>query len=65
MSINKLLMTATTIMLAPIGAMAAGIEDAESSTHGFEAAQYQEVDTYKYADLEIIQYDLAALSHFS
>ncbi len=65
MSINKLLIAVAAAALIPAAAMAADMEDAESSTHGFEAAQYQEVDTYKHPGFEIVQYDLATLSHFS
>ena len=65
MFINKLLIAAATAALLPLAAMGAGIQDAESSTHGFEAAQYQEVDTYKHPGFEVVQYDLATLSHFS
>ena len=65
MSMQKTAFWASLIATLPVFAVAAGIEDAESSTHGFEAAQYQEVDTYKYPGFEIVQYDLAALSHFS
>lgn len=65
MLINKLLIAFAAAMLLPVAAMTAEIEDAESSTHGFEAAQYQEVGTYKYDGFEIVQYDLATLSHFS
>jgi glyoxylase-like metal-dependent hydrolase (beta-lactamase superfamily II)/rhodanese-related sulfurtransferase len=41
------------------------IDDAESGTHGFEAAQYQVVDTYEFPDFKVVQYDLAVLSHYS
>lgn len=41
------------------------IDDAESGRHGFEAAQYQVVDTYEFPDFKVVQYDLAVLSHYS
>jgi glyoxylase-like metal-dependent hydrolase (beta-lactamase superfamily II)/rhodanese-related sulfurtransferase len=41
------------------------IDDAESGTHGFEAARYQLVDTYEFPGFKVLQYDLAVLSHFS
>jgi glyoxylase-like metal-dependent hydrolase (beta-lactamase superfamily II)/rhodanese-related sulfurtransferase len=41
------------------------IDDAESGTHGFEAAQYQVVGTYEFPDFKVVQYDLAVLSHYS
>ena len=65
MFVNKVLIATVAALMLPLAVLGAGIQDAESSTHGFEAAQYQEVDTYKYPDFEIVQYDLAALSHFS
>ncbi|MHB8902730.1 MAG: MBL fold metallo-hydrolase, partial [Thermoguttaceae bacterium] len=64
MLINKVLIAVVTLLL-PMGVFAAGIEDAESATHGDEAARYQEVDTYRYAGFDVVQYDLATLSHFS
>ena len=64
MLINKLLIAAA-VTLLPLTTLAAEIKDAESATHGFEAAQYQEVDTYKYPGFDVVQYDLATLSHFS
>jgi glyoxylase-like metal-dependent hydrolase (beta-lactamase superfamily II)/rhodanese-related sulfurtransferase len=41
------------------------IKDAESATHADAAATYQIVDTYEYADLEIVQFTLPVLSHYS
>ncbi len=65
MLINKLLIAAAAVALVPALLMGAEIKDAESATHGDEAAQYQEVDTYKYPGFEVVQYDLTTLSHFS
>jgi glyoxylase-like metal-dependent hydrolase (beta-lactamase superfamily II)/rhodanese-related sulfurtransferase len=65
MSTGKSVFWAITAILVPVFASAAEIKDAESATHGFEAAQYQEVDTYRYPGFDIVQYDLATLSHFS
>ncbi len=65
MLINKLMIMATPVLLVPLALRGAEISDAESATHGDEAAQYQVVDTYKYPGFEIVQYDLAVLSHFS
>ena len=65
MLINKLLISAVAVAMVPMSVKAAEIKDAESSTHGDEAAQYQEIDTYKYPEFEVVQYDLATLSHFS
>lgn len=41
------------------------IEDAESATHGFEAASYQVVDTYPFPGVKMIQFELGVLSHYS
>ncbi|MHC4181520.1 MAG: rhodanese-like domain-containing protein [Planctomycetota bacterium] len=49
----------------PVEMMAGEIKDAESATHGGEAASYQVVDTYEFPGLKIIQFDLAVLSHYS
>jgi rhodanese-related sulfurtransferase/glyoxylase-like metal-dependent hydrolase (beta-lactamase superfamily II) len=65
MSTGKVVILAVAAILMPIVAFAAEIQDAESATHGFEAAQYQAVDTYPYSGFDVIQYDLATLSHFS
>jgi glyoxylase-like metal-dependent hydrolase (beta-lactamase superfamily II)/rhodanese-related sulfurtransferase len=55
------------LVLVPASWAAASgeIDDAESGTHGFEAAQYQVVDTYDFPDFKVVQYDLAVLSHYS
>jgi glyoxylase-like metal-dependent hydrolase (beta-lactamase superfamily II) len=55
------------MVLVPILALGSGaeIDDAESRTHGFQAAQYQIVDTYQFPGFKVVQYDLAVLSHFS
>ena len=47
------------------GSHAAGVKDAESATHGDDAASYQIVDTYSFPGFKIIQFDLAVLSHYS
>jgi glyoxylase-like metal-dependent hydrolase (beta-lactamase superfamily II) len=47
------------------GASAAEVRDAEATTHGDEAANYQIVDTYEFPGFKIIQFDLAVLSHYS
>ena len=43
----------------------ATIKDTESATHGFDAAQYQIVDTYQYPGFQVVQFDLSVLSQFS
>ena len=43
----------------------AGIQDAESATHGADASQYQIVDTYAYPAYKLIQINLPVLSHYS
>ncbi len=65
MFINKLLITVASVMLVASAVRGAEIKDAESATHGDEAAQYQVVETYKYPGFDVVQYDLATLSHFS
>jgi hypothetical protein len=41
------------------------VKDAESATHGFEAAWYQVVDTYQFAGVKVIQFELGAHSRQS
>ncbi|MBF0208386.1 MAG: MBL fold metallo-hydrolase [Oligoflexia bacterium] len=41
------------------------LKDAESATHGDEASTYQIVNTYKYSGYQLIQFNLAVLSHYS
>ncbi len=41
------------------------VKDAESATHGFEAAAYQVVDTYQFPDVKVVQFELGVLSHYS
>lgn len=53
------------ISMSPSQVWAAEIVDAEAATHGDEAASYQVVDTYEFPGFKIVQFDLAALSHFS
>jgi len=43
----------------------AAIKDAESATHGYDAASYQVVDTYEFAGFKLIQINLPVLSHYS
>ena len=44
---------------------AAQIKDAESATHGYDAAKYQITDTYTFPGFELIQVNLPVLSHYS
>jgi hydroxyacylglutathione hydrolase len=56
------------VCLAWPGAQAAekaGIKDAESATHGFEAALCQPENTYEFAGYRIVQFNLPVLSHYS
>ena len=55
------------LMLAPICQSAATttIKDTESASHGYEAASYQIVDTYKYPGYRLVQFNLGVLSHYS
>ncbi len=41
------------------------IKDAESATHGFEAAQHKVVATYEFLGGKIVQIELGVLSHYS
>ncbi|MFC1653047.1 rhodanese-like domain-containing protein [Planctomycetota bacterium] len=60
----------TTILIGLLGTTgvtwgSGAIQDAESATHGFEAAQYYVVDTYEFPGFQLIQIDLPVLSHYS
>ncbi|MBN2526758.1 MAG: MBL fold metallo-hydrolase [Deltaproteobacteria bacterium] len=46
-------------------ASAATIRDGESASHGDEAATYRIVDTYRFDGFELVQFNLAVLSHYS
>jgi hydroxyacylglutathione hydrolase len=46
-------------------AQAAQLKDAESATHGDDAASYQVVNTYQYPGFQLVQFNLAVLSHYS
>jgi len=41
------------------------IKDAESTSHGTDASQFQIVETYKFTGYELIQINLPVLSHYS
>lgn len=56
---------AVVLCLVSVGASAAAIQDAESATHGDEAASYQVVDTYEFPGFKIVQLNLGVLSHYS
>ena len=43
----------------------AGLKDSESASHGDEAASYQLIKTYDYADFKVHQFQLGVLSHYS
>lgn len=43
----------------------AAVKDAESATHGYDAASYQIVDTYEFAGFKLTQINLPVLSHYS
>ena len=52
--------------LLPTPRLSAGqIKDAESATHGFEAASYQVIATYPFPGFKVIQFELGVLSHYS
>ena len=58
---------AAVIMLSipALAAEPAGIKDAESATHGGDAARHQIVDTYRFPGFEVVQVNLPVLSHYS
>ena len=41
------------------------LKDAESATHGSEAAGYEIVNTYEYPGFRVVQFNLPVLSHYS
>ncbi|MBN1106403.1 MAG: MBL fold metallo-hydrolase, partial [Deltaproteobacteria bacterium] len=43
----------------------AKIKDAESASHGDDAAKHQIVDTYRFQGFEVVQVNLPVLSHYS
>lgn len=51
-------------LLSPV-AGAATLKDAESASHGDEAATYQVVKVYSYPGYRLVQFNLAVLSHYS
>jgi glyoxylase-like metal-dependent hydrolase (beta-lactamase superfamily II)/rhodanese-related sulfurtransferase len=53
------------ILAQPGPALAAGIKDSESASHGDEAASYQLVQTYAHPGFRVMQFNLAVLSHYS
>lgn len=44
---------------------AAQIKDRESATHGDSASRYEITETYDYPGFQLIQINLAVLSHYS
>ncbi|MBN1509948.1 MAG: MBL fold metallo-hydrolase [Sedimentisphaerales bacterium] len=59
------LLTAMVLLTGTAGLSAATLKDAESATHGYDAARYQVVNTYEYPGFKLIQFNLASLSHYS
>lgn len=59
------LLAAAVILLPGVTASAHPIQDAESTTHGYEAAWQQVKDTYQYPGFKIVQHELGTLSHYS
>ena len=41
------------------------LQDVEATKHGFDASQYEIVDTYQYDDFKVVQFNLSVLSHYS
>jgi hydroxyacylglutathione hydrolase len=59
------LLSVAVLVLGIAGLSAAAVQDAESATHGDDAARYQVVNTYEYPGFKLIQFNLATLSHYS
>ena len=53
------------ILVLMHNAWGASIKDAESASHGDQAATYQIVNTYQYPGYRLVQFDLGVLSHYS
>lgn len=53
------------LLVTAAGQSAAAVQDAESATHGDDAARYQIVNTYEYPGFKLIQFNLPVLSHYS
>lgn len=51
--------------VAPVKAADGKLKDAESATHGTGDAFHQVVETYKFPGVEIVQFNLPVLSHYS
>jgi rhodanese-related sulfurtransferase/glyoxylase-like metal-dependent hydrolase (beta-lactamase superfamily II) len=60
-----LLWTLTLICAVSFAAEQGKIKDAESASHGDDAAMHQIVDTYKFPGFEVVQINLPVLSHYS
>ncbi|MGI6415626.1 MAG: rhodanese-like domain-containing protein [Thermoguttaceae bacterium] len=52
-------------MVSAHSARSSELKDAESATHDSSAAEYEVVDTYKFAGFDVVQFNLSTLSHFS
>jgi glyoxylase-like metal-dependent hydrolase (beta-lactamase superfamily II) len=68
MKARVLLAVLESLALGGLAAWAAGgtqIKDTESASHGANDAFHQLVDTYKFPEFEIVQFNLPVLSHYS
>ncbi len=68
MKARVLLAVLESLALGGLAAWAAGgteIKDTESTSHGADDAFHQLVDTYKFPEFEIVQFNLPVLSHYS
>lgn len=61
----KYIITGVILISFVLVATAGEIKDSESASHDDSAAKYQIVDTYKYPGFELVQFNLAVLSHYS
>jgi len=55
----------TTALLLSRPETALSLTDAESKSHGYDAAQYQIVDVYEFPGFSVFQFNLPVLSHYS
>ncbi len=62
---HALLSVMVPLLLASTASLSAAVKDAESATHGNDAARYQVVNTYEYPGFKLIQFNLPTLSHYS
>lgn len=70
MKTNLVTRTAAGVLFLALGLPAEAaqrtvIQDSESASHGAQDAQHQVVETYRFPGVEIVQFNLPVLSHYS